>query len=211
MKLRSTGRTHELKAWPVYFDAILSGAKTFELRRDDRPGGFRVGDVLRLREWQPHAKIYTGRELERTAAYVLRAAEAAQLAIVPDRFLDGSCAPPAMPLGEGWAIIGLVDISRLSFAPLLSDGGRSMFSSTNRKEVRIVDVVPETIDAEPLHDLLSLVSGEIPRGLPSLADVEHWPQDRRVAVAEWANAVLDRASDHADVVLPPLPPELDGR
>jgi len=43
---------HELKTWPEFWDAIRIGAKTFELRFDDR--GFAVGDVLELRRWRPN-------------------------------------------------------------------------------------------------------------------------------------------------------------
>ena len=42
---------HTLKTWPAHFADLWSGAKTAELRRDDR--AFAVGDVLRLREWCP--------------------------------------------------------------------------------------------------------------------------------------------------------------
>ncbi len=42
---------HVLKIWTEYFEAVSSGAKTVELRNDDR--GFAVGDTLVLREWQP--------------------------------------------------------------------------------------------------------------------------------------------------------------
>lgn len=35
---------HVLKCWPVYFDALKSGLKNFEVRRDDR--GFQKGDTL---------------------------------------------------------------------------------------------------------------------------------------------------------------------
>jgi hypothetical protein len=60
---------HELKTWPEYFEAISTGEKTFDLRKDDR--GFKVGDTLRLREWSPVSKEYSGRELTRRIAYIL--------------------------------------------------------------------------------------------------------------------------------------------
>jgi hypothetical protein len=60
---------HELKTWPEYFAALLDGTKTFEYRRNDR--GFRVGDVLHLREWDSITGHYTGREMRRRVTYVL--------------------------------------------------------------------------------------------------------------------------------------------
>ena len=44
---------HELKTWPEFFQPTLNGIKRFELRRDDRPDGFQVGDELLLKEWDP--------------------------------------------------------------------------------------------------------------------------------------------------------------
>ena len=35
-------KTHDLKILPEYFEAVTSGMKTFELRKDDR--GFATGD-----------------------------------------------------------------------------------------------------------------------------------------------------------------------
>lgn len=64
---------HELKTWPMYYEAIRTGAKAFELRSEaDRT--FEKGDVLRLREWQPDDRggHYTGRELWADVTYVLR-------------------------------------------------------------------------------------------------------------------------------------------
>lgn len=43
--------THDLKCWPVQFGGVMSGLKTYEIRRNDR--AFAVGDFLRLREWNP--------------------------------------------------------------------------------------------------------------------------------------------------------------
>lgn len=68
-------REHDLKVWPEFFSALLDGSKPFEVRRDDR--GFAVGDVLRLREWDPPIPDwgvkggYTGRECRRRVSYVL--------------------------------------------------------------------------------------------------------------------------------------------
>lgn len=61
-------RVHVLKTWPAFFDTQASGAKTFEVRRDDR--GFEVGDVLVLRKWDPASEAYTGGTLGRRVTYV---------------------------------------------------------------------------------------------------------------------------------------------
>ena len=44
----SRGRLKTLKCLPEYFDAILAGRKTFEVRIDDRTPRYEVGDVLEL-------------------------------------------------------------------------------------------------------------------------------------------------------------------
>lgn len=44
-------RVHVLKTWPVYFDAVRDGLKTFEVRRDDR--GFQRGDIVELQRTHP--------------------------------------------------------------------------------------------------------------------------------------------------------------
>lgn len=66
---------HELKILPAYFEAVLSGEKTFEIRNNnDR--GFQKGDTLVLREFDPDlssstlAMCYTGRTIERVVSYV---------------------------------------------------------------------------------------------------------------------------------------------
>lgn len=60
----------EKKVWPEYFQSILDGIKTFELRLAD----FKCNpnDVLLLREWNPDTKNYTGRALEKTITYVIK-------------------------------------------------------------------------------------------------------------------------------------------
>lgn len=61
---------HELKCWPEFFAAVVTGVKPFEVRRHDRP--FRVGDVLKLREYDPEAGgLYTGGETEKQVTSIL--------------------------------------------------------------------------------------------------------------------------------------------
>lgn len=60
----------EKKIWPEYFQAIMDGTKTFELRLADFDCS--TGDTLVLREWDPQKEDYTGRELEREVTYVVR-------------------------------------------------------------------------------------------------------------------------------------------
>lgn len=63
--------THDLKCWPPWFQDVLEGRKTFEVRRDDR--GYREGDTLLLREWEPTTAAYTGRSLRTKVTYLVRA------------------------------------------------------------------------------------------------------------------------------------------
>lgn len=58
------------KVWPLYYDAILSGKKKYELRLND----FAVeeGDILVLEEWDQKTQEYTGRKLEKKVAYIGR-------------------------------------------------------------------------------------------------------------------------------------------
>lgn len=56
------------KIHPEYFQKILDGDKTYELRLSDFE--IRQGDILVLKEWDPNTENYTGRELEKTVGYV---------------------------------------------------------------------------------------------------------------------------------------------
>ena len=59
---------HELKIAPMYFDSVISGKKTFEVRKDDRD--YQENDVLILKEYDNNA--YTGREYAVIVTYILR-------------------------------------------------------------------------------------------------------------------------------------------
>lgn len=51
---------HELKTVQPFFDDVVKGRKTFEVRRNDRD--FRVGDMLLLREWDPSRDTYVAHD-----------------------------------------------------------------------------------------------------------------------------------------------------
>jgi hypothetical protein len=60
---------HALKTETGYFDLILDGTKTFEVRRHDRP--FKPEDDICLQEWNPETKTYTGNEWHGKITYML--------------------------------------------------------------------------------------------------------------------------------------------
>jgi hypothetical protein len=62
---------HELKTWPEYFESVVVGVKTFEIRKNDR--NFQVGDTLKLEEFNPVDNMYTGRVSFVTVTYILAA------------------------------------------------------------------------------------------------------------------------------------------
>jgi hypothetical protein len=68
---------HQLKSWPEFFEPVLAGVKTFELRAADRD--YKVGDILHLKEWSNQTQQFTGRELKRRVTYVMHG----QAGIVP--------------------------------------------------------------------------------------------------------------------------------
>lgn len=60
----------EKKIWPEFFQKILDGDKTFELRLADFE--CHPDDILFLREWNPETKKYTGRVLEKKITFVIK-------------------------------------------------------------------------------------------------------------------------------------------
>lgn len=59
---------HTLKTWPEPFRLIVTGAKRHEIRKADRP--FKVGDLLRLQEWNPDTQSYTGAEVTKLVSHI---------------------------------------------------------------------------------------------------------------------------------------------
>lgn len=60
---------HALKTAPGYFVDVISGEKSFEVRKNDRP--FHIGDMLALNEYIAESDTYTGRSCIVTIEYIL--------------------------------------------------------------------------------------------------------------------------------------------
>ncbi len=63
-------KEHELKCWHGFYDEIVRGRKSFEIRKDDR--GFNEGDILKLREWHPIGQVYSGQEAKARIDYIVK-------------------------------------------------------------------------------------------------------------------------------------------
>lgn len=63
---------HELKTRPEYFKSVISGAKPFEIRRNDRD--FKVGDFVALNEFDDKSG-YTGESALFEITYVMTSTE----------------------------------------------------------------------------------------------------------------------------------------
>ncbi len=61
-------KTIKKKAWPEYFEKVLSGEKTYDLRLADWK--IEQGDTLVLQEWDPAVQLYIGREITKKVGYV---------------------------------------------------------------------------------------------------------------------------------------------
>jgi hypothetical protein len=61
-------QTHELKTWKVFFEPMWNNLKNFEIRWNDRD--YKVGDRLRLMEYDNVERKYTGRFICKTIIYM---------------------------------------------------------------------------------------------------------------------------------------------
>jgi hypothetical protein len=63
-------RVHHLKTVPPFYEEVVSGRKTVEVRKDDRD--FQAGDTLVLHEYDRRTQRETGRWTTRLVTHVLR-------------------------------------------------------------------------------------------------------------------------------------------
>ena len=88
-------KIHALKTWPEYFEAVAGGEKTFEIRKDDR--GFKVGDVLELREYRITEDRYTGRSLWRRVTYITAFDQKPGVVVMAIERTNSGQAAPTLP------------------------------------------------------------------------------------------------------------------
>ena len=84
--------THIVKSWPEFFEQVKSGNKRFELRKNDRD--YKIGDLIRLREWEPYTQVYSGCELLLRITHMLEATGPGGI-------------EPYRGLAAGYAILGI--------------------------------------------------------------------------------------------------------
>lgn len=111
-KLMKAQRVHAIKVWPEYFNALVTGLKPFELRKNDRD--YRVGDALRLRVWDPDSSEYTGAEVAMNVTYVLAGDEGERFGLKP-----------------GYAVLGLSCMSADEVLDIVS-GRRALAEGSGR-------------------------------------------------------------------------------
>lgn len=95
---RMLPKQHDLKILPEFFDPVIMGEKTFEIREADR--AYQVNDTLLLREWT--GESYTGRKISARVTYLLK-----DVRFVPAGFVAMgieaymvSCKPEAVLKGD---------------------------------------------------------------------------------------------------------------
>lgn len=82
-----------LKSWPVHFEGVLDGSKTFEARKNDRD--FKVGDLIELQEWKPNDSRFAGEYTGRTAWVRVTS------------ILHGSEESPLYGIGPGFCVMSI--------------------------------------------------------------------------------------------------------
>lgn len=78
-------KQHDLKVWDEFYNAVEDGSKPFEARKNDRD--YQVGDILKMRSFNPHILDYSGRSHKRMVTFILHG--------------------PGFGVEEGYCIMGL--------------------------------------------------------------------------------------------------------
>lgn len=148
---------HALKTWPDHFAAVVSGAKTFEARLDDR--GFEVGHYLDLCEYDPDEDASSGRVVTVRVTHLLRG--------------------PAFGVAEGHVVmsiqqVGTFDLGRRSVTDAVRAALSSLQADPRQKGPR-PPRTPWSIELANLLEALEAIPGVSPshERTPERAKDEH--------------------------------------
>lgn len=86
---------HVLKSWPDFFGPQERMEKTCDLRKNDRR--FKVGDILRICEFDDRRGDFTGRMIERRVTHILEG-------------VGPGAITPLLGLARGYCILSLAPI-----------------------------------------------------------------------------------------------------
>jgi hypothetical protein len=80
--------THKIKSHPEPFQSVWSGDKSHEIRFNDRK--YRVSNIIRLLEWNPATKAFSGRAIDLIINHI--------------RFAPGEGLPASTGLAPGFVV-----------------------------------------------------------------------------------------------------------
>ncbi len=106
-------KTHLIKTDPEVFNAVLVGAKTFEIRLNDRD--YQVGDTLRLMETESTGEamragaplVFSGREIVKVVSHVLSGYGLADGWVCLSFDYRQSVAESLKGLAESWRVVAV--------------------------------------------------------------------------------------------------------
>ena len=196
-------KEHELKIWTQFFHAVKSGAKTFELRIDDRD--VQVGDILRLSEVDRirNQWVFTGEKLDRRVTYVCRGKTAEDFGLKPGYAIFG-IEPVARAFQRDYASVaadfaaGTRLLAGTPEKPRMPDGGAAdwLRGYARRDSVRMSqynDVECLVLCADKLDAAHELLAKARPFILRALAQGKH--EQDRVDAQAWLDLEKAKQSD----------------
>lgn len=139
-------RQHDLKTWPEFFADLLAGRKPFELRNNDRD--FHVGDELRLHEYDPKTKEFSGRVLLRKVTYIL------------GHRPEAGCAA-TFGIQPGYVILGITDVAQAAVVPAADERERCIAICEGWMErfegMEIQYTSPREYACDAINDIMDLI------------------------------------------------------
>ena len=76
---------HSIKCLPIYYQALISNRKRFEVRKNDR--NFQLGDLLHIQEYFPEKKEYSGRSCLVRVDYILKGLGPSNIIPLPEDYV----------------------------------------------------------------------------------------------------------------------------